>query len=74
MSEATYHGIVRAECLTCGLITTSRLLMEQWNDLGQHDGICVEQFVHWTMLDGSVSITEKDRDGNLVRVYKPEED
>lgn len=68
LQQATYHGIVKVECLTCGYETTNVEDMEVWNDLGvaclklPHAG----GTVRWTLADGTVRITTQNLEGELV--------
>lgn len=62
---ATYHGIVRAKCLTCGYESTDVTEMSMWNDYGVD---CIkndcEGISEWEMIDGRVM--RVDTEGNDV--------
>jgi hypothetical protein len=53
---ATYHGIERLECLSCGFITHDEETMELIND-GEEPCKCGSSFWHWSMVDGERAVT-----------------
>lgn len=53
---ATYHGIERLECLSCGLVTTDEYTMEMVND-GEEPCQCGSSFWHWSMTSGEKAVT-----------------
>lgn len=61
---ATYHGIVKAECLGCEYSTEDDFTLELWNDAPMW-GHCPEcgmrkGFTRWTLADGTVRLIEHD--------------
>jgi hypothetical protein len=72
VETATYHGITKAECLTCGYVTTSVTTMEMWNDYGV---TCIEGdheagVSRWTLQDGTVRVVVQDAEGDLETYIK----
>jgi hypothetical protein len=65
---ATYHGIVKVECLICGYVTTNVTTMEMWNDYGS---TCMEEnhergATRWTLKDGTVRVVTQNTEGDLA--------
>lgn len=52
--NATYHGITKATCLTCGEETTDISDLELMNDLDNLCNLCDTRFTKWETNDGSV--------------------
>jgi len=63
-TATTYHGIVKAECLSCHKVTTDAMSLEAMNDLDPMCDVCGARHVRWTLADGTVSDTQEDEDGN----------
>lgn len=62
---ATYHGITKATCLSCGLVTTDEIDLVTLNDLDSMCRKCGESFVKWESESGnSITIDVKDYQGN----------
>lgn len=63
MANATYHGIVRAKCLTCGYESRDVGELELWNDYGVD---CIKRDCRgqseWELVDGTVSVVESGDD------------
>lgn len=60
---ATYHGLIKLNCLVCGWETTEDSTMEFINDLMGACPECENQFFRWENQDGSIVVsltTEKD--------------
>lgn len=60
----TYHGIVRAKCLTCGYESRKKTELELWNDYGV---ACIDNPDHkgaseWELTDGTVSVVPAEGD------------
>ena len=58
--KATYHGIVTAECLECGEVTTDTTSLELLNDLDPHCRECGKHHIRWTLKDGTQTITRDE--------------
>lgn len=68
--KATYHGIVKAVCLSCGEVTTDVTALEIMNDAPPGPD-CLRCGVHdilWTLEDGRRSITQ-DLDDEGTQFY-----
>jgi len=59
MTNATYHGIVEVECVTCGIKTNDVSVMEILNDVDMICDLCQTRNRKWTLVDGSVFITRE---------------
>lgn len=62
---ATYHGIAKALCLTCGFVSDDESTLEMWNDYGncpgpRHD--VDEETTLWVLADGTVARIFDDYD------------
>jgi hypothetical protein len=58
--ETTYHGIVKAVCLNCGLVHTDPSSLEILNDAppGPECPNCGVHDILWTLANGTRSITQ----------------
>jgi len=64
MKNATYHGITKATCLTCGKITTDTSELEMMNDLDNLCFNCKTRFTKWESTSGnSITCEMEDFDG-----------
>lgn len=62
--NATYHGITKATCLSCGKITTDVITLELMNDL-DYLCECGQRFAKWESNNGnSITIEIQDYKGN----------
>lgn len=66
---ATYHGLIKLNCLVCGWETKDDNTIETINDLNGICPKCENQFFRWENQDGSIVVSliksENDYD-NLV--------
>lgn len=63
---ATYHGITKAFCLTCGFATSDDTTLEMWNDYGDCVGPAHaedHETALWVLEDGSITRVSHDDDG-----------
>lgn len=61
---ATYHGLIKVDCLACDWNTTNDSEMEMLNDQDGTCPNCEEQFFKWTNQDGSIVVSlQKDING-----------
>lgn len=67
---ATYHGITKLECLSCGWVTKDDETMEIMNDMNGDCNHCRSQFFLWIMDDGRQCVSSS----NLVRGVRTESD
>lgn len=63
--NATYHGITKATCLSCGTETTDISALEIMNDLDNRCDLCNTRFTKWETKDGVfVTYEVRDHKGN----------
>jgi hypothetical protein len=72
----TYHGIMRAECLTCFFVSDDRVELELWNDYGVACPKCNTDVgsTRWWLQDGTVKTTHQDQDGHITERIDKEAD
>lgn len=54
---ATYHGLIKLDCLVCDWSTTEDRTIEIFNDLGGDCPDCNNQFFRWKNQDGSIVVS-----------------
>ena len=65
MKNATYNGIIKATCLSCGKKTTDLDELVQMNDLDNFCFNCEERFTKWETTEGIIITCEmEDFKGN----------
>jgi DNA-directed RNA polymerase subunit RPC12/RpoP len=72
MKNATYHGITKATCLSCGTETTEISELEMMNDLDNRCDSCDTRFTKWETKEG-VFVTYEARDHKGNNYYFREE-
>lgn len=61
---ATYHGLIKLNCLVCDWQTTDDRTIETFNDLDGECPDCENRFFRWENQDGSIVVSlEKYEDG-----------
>ena len=63
--NATYHGITKATCLSCGKETTDIYELTEMNDLDNYCFSCKKRFTKWETTEGTFITCEvEDHKGN----------
>lgn len=72
---ATYHGLIKLNCLVCGWETTDADLITLVNDLLGDCQECYERFFRWENQDGSIVVSYIDDERNYTNiVYDPKKE
>lgn len=65
---ATYHGIIKAQCMNCELTTTDEHTLEIMNDLSADCVRCGFHIVKWWVNEGII-FTLENQEGDSARVF-----
>jgi len=60
MKNATYHGITKATCLSCGKTTTDLDELVEMNDLDNYCFSCEKRFTKWETINGIIITCEME--------------
>ena len=62
---ATYHGLIKLDCLVCNWSTNEDRTIEIFNDLGGDCPDCDNQFFRWENEDGSIVVSLTEGKGTI---------
>jgi NAD-dependent SIR2 family protein deacetylase len=63
---ATYHGLIKLNCLVCNWQTTDDRTIEIFNDLGGGCPDCENEFYRWENEDGSIVVSLSGLKDNIA--------